>query len=157
MKWFKKNKLLIVTIIIFLLLSFLGYKMLKVFFPDVKSAIYGDRLDGKVPVKKTVYSDVKAKISEQEFVKSVEVREVGRTINISVVILDSTSKDAAKSVTGMILEFFNESQISYYDFQVFISKESESENDFPIIAYKQHNSSEFSFTKDRDKTTEGEK
>ena len=152
MKWIKKNKLTGLIIIIFLLITTVSYKAVKVFFPDVKSAIYGDRLEGKVKVDKDVYSKVKEKLSSQEFVKTVTVRENGRTINVSVQILDSTSMDSAKSLPNMILEFFNDSQKSYFDFQMFIGKEDKSEDNFPIIAYKQHNSSEFSFTKDRAKT-----
>lgn len=151
MKWFKKNKFTCIAIIIFVVLAIVGYKVIKVFFPDTKSAIYGDRLDGKVKVDKGVYAAVKAKLTEQEFVKSVNVKENGKTINIEVVVQDSTSHDAAKGLSKLILEHFSDIQISYYDFQLFISKESEAENDFPIIAYKQHNKSEFSWTKDREK------
>ena len=151
MKWFKKNKFTCIAILVFMIFCFIGYKAIKMFFPDVNSAIYGDRLDGKVKVKKDVYTAVKAKIAEQEFVKAVNVKENGRTINIEVVVQDSTSKDAAKGITNLILEHFNDSQIGYYDFQVFVSKESASENDFPMIAYKQHNKQKFSWTKDRDK------
>ena len=151
MKWVKKNKVTIIAVLVFIVISLIGYKTVKMFFPDTKSAIYGDRLDGKVDVSKETYEKVKAKISEQEFVKSVNVRESGRIININVKVMDSTAVDAAKGLSGLILEHFNESQIGYYDFQLFISKESESENNFPIIAYKHHNKSEFSWTKDREK------
>lgn len=151
MKWLKKNKFTCIAILIFVVLAIVSYKAIKVFFPNTKSAIYGDRLDGKVKVDKSVYKAVKAKLAEQEFVKNVNVKENGRTINIEVVVLDSTSHDAAKGLSGLILEHFNDSQIGYYDFQLFVSKESEAENDFPIIAYKQHNKSEFSWTKDREK------
>ena len=155
MKWVRKNKYTCIAILIFVVVTIVGYKAIKVFFPDSKAAYYGDRLDNKVEVENKVYEAVKAKISEQEFVKDVNVRENGRTIEIVVTVQDSTSKDSAKSISGLILEHFSEIQIGYYDFQLFIKKESASENDFPIIAYKQHNSSEFSWTKDRDKT-EGE-
>lgn len=155
MKWVRKNKYTCIAIIIFVVVAIVGYKAIKVFFPDSKAAYYGDRLDNKVKVEDKVYEAVKAKISEQEFVKEAKVRENGRTIEIVVTVQDSTSKDSAKSIAGLILEHFSEIQIGYYDFQLFIKKESASENDFPIIAYKQHNSSEFSWTKDRAKT-EGE-
>ena len=155
MKWVRKNKYTCIAIIIFVVVAIVGYKAIKVFFPDSKAAYYGDRLDNKVKVEDKVYEAVKAKISEQEFVKEAKVRENGRTIEIVVTVQDSTSKDSAKSIAGLILEHFSEIQIGYYDFQLFIKKESTSENDFPIIAYKQHNSSEFSWTKDRAKT-EGE-
>lgn len=155
MKWFKKNKFTCIAIVLFVIVAIIGYKAFKVFFPDTKSAIYGDRLDNKVKVDKKAYDNVKSKISEQEFVKKVNVNERGRIINIEVVVEDSTSMDAAKGLSNLILEHFTEIQIGYYDFQLFISKESKSENNFPIIAYKQHNSSGFSWTKDRAKT-EGE-
>ena len=155
MKWVRKNKYTCIAIIIFVVVAIVGYKAIKVFFPDSKAAYYGDRLDNKVKVEDKVYEAVRAKISEQEFVKEAKVRENGRTIEIVVTVQDSTSKDSAKSIAGLILEHFSEIQIGYYDFQLFIKKESASENDFPIIAYKQHNSSEFSWTKDRAKT-EGE-
>ena len=151
MKWFKKNKFTCIAIVIFVVMAIVGYKVIKVFFPDTKSAIYGDRLDGKVKVEKGVYDAVKAKIAEQEFVTSVKVKENGKTINIEIVVLDSTSHEAAKGLAKLVLEHFSDIQVSYYDFQIFISKKSETENDFPIIAYKQHNKSEFSWTKDREK------
>lgn len=154
MKWVRKNKYTCIAILVFILVAIIGYKAIKVFFPDSKAAYYGDRLDSKVEVKSSVYDAVKAKISEQEFVKEAKVRENGRTIEIVVTVQDSTSIDAAKSISGLILEHFSEIQIGYYDFQLFIKKEAASENNFPIIAYKQHNSSEFSWTKNREKTEE---
>ena len=156
MKWIKKNKFTCLAIVLFVVIAIVGYKAISVFFPDTDSAIYGDRLDNKVAVKKSAYDSLKAKFSEQEFVKEVSVRENGRTINIIATVNDSTSKDSAKSLAGMVTEHFTEIQIGYYDFQLFIQKEDKSENDFPIIGYKQHNSSEFSWNKDREKTTEGE-
>ncbi len=152
MKWIKKNKYTCIAILIFVIVAIVGYKAMKVFFPDSKAAYYGDRLDNKVKVENSVYDAVKAKISEQEFVKEAKVRENGRTIEIVVTVQDSTSIDAAKSISGLILEHFSEIQIGYYDFQLFVKKDSASENNFPIIAYKQHNSSDFIWTKDRDKT-----
>lgn len=154
MKWIKKNKFMIIAIIFFIVISVVGYKALMIFFPSTNSAIYGDRLDGKINVKKEVYDGIKTRISGQEFVKDVSVREKGRTVNIVVTIMDSTSKDAAKGLTNLVLEGFNESQIGYYDFQVYIKKEDKNENDFPIIAYKQHNSAEFVWSRDREKTVE---
>ena len=154
MKWVRKNKYTCIAILVFVVFTVAGYKAIKVFFPDSKAAYYGDRLDNKVKVDDKVYEAVKAKISEQEFVKEAKVRENGRTIEIVVTVQDSTSMDAAKGISGLILEHFSEIQVGYYDFQLFIKKESSSENNFPIIAYKQHNSSEFSWTKERAKTEE---
>ena len=152
MEWIKKNKLLIMALVIFVVISMIGYKALVVFFPSTETAIYGDRLDSKVPVSKELYDGIKERISKQEFVKSVDVRESGRIINVVVTVMDSTSLSSAKGLSKLILEGFSESQIGYYDFQLLIKKESASEDDFPIIAYKQHNSDAFYFNKDRVKT-----
>lgn len=152
MKWVKKNKFTVIAIIIFVVLAILGYKAKELFFPNQRTAIYGDRLDGKVVVEEKTYDEMKQKISENVKVKSATVRENGRQINIMVTVNEDTSKADAKKIVDNILEPFSESQIGYYDFQIFIKKDSEEENDFPIIGYKQHNSSSFVWSKDRDKT-----
>lgn len=156
MKWIKKNKFTVIAIVIFIVLAILGYKAKELFFPNQRTAIYGDRLDGKVTVEEETYYKLKQLILENDKVKTADVRENGRQINIIVTVNDDVSKANAKKIVDNILEPFTESQIGYYDYQVFIKKESEEENDFPIIGYKQHNSSSFVFTKDRDKTDEEE-
>lgn len=156
MKWIKKNKFTVVAIVIFVIVAILGFKAKEVFFPDQRTAVYGDRLNGKVAVEQKTYDTVKQTISESDKVKSVTVNENGKRVDIIIIVNDDTSKKDAKKLTDNILEPFTESQIGYYDFQVFIKKESESENDFPIIGYKHHNSSSFSWNKDRDKTEEEE-
>lgn len=154
MKWMKKNKFTVIAIFIFILLAFLGFKVMEMFFPDQRTAIYGDRLEGKVTVSKTTYDDVKLKISESDKVEKVSIRENGRRIDITITVVNATGKNEAKKLIDNILEPFTESQIGYYDFQVFIQKTDPSENDFPIIGYKHHNSSTFSWSKDREKTNE---
>ena len=154
MKWFKKNKFTTLAIILFILLAILGYKAKEIFFPDQRSAIYGERLEGKVNVKKSTYKDIEKKIKESDKVTNVNITETGKRIDIVITVTNSTSKSEAKKLTDNMLEPFTESQIGYYDFQVFIKKDAPEENDFPIIGYKQHNSSSFSWSKDRDKTVE---
>lgn len=156
MKWIKKNKFTVIAICIFVLLAFLGFKVMEMFFPNQRTAIYGDRLEGKVTVEQTTYDEVKQKISESDKVETVSLRENGRRVDITITVTNATSKSEAKKLTDNILESFTESQIGYYDFQVFIVKEDATENDFPIIGYKHHNSSTFLWTKDREKTEEDE-
>ena len=151
----KKNKFTIIAVILFTALVFCLYEVKELFFPNEGKAIYGDRLVGKVDVKDEVYVAVEDKVKENEKVTKVDARENGKLINISITVLDDTSIEDAKKLVDNILEPFNDSQKGYYDFQVFVTKESETENNFPIIAYKHHNSSEFVWSKDREKT-EGE-
>lgn len=156
MKWFKKNKLMLIAIVVFVIIVLVGYNALKVFFPSTDSAIYGDRLDNKVPVDQKLYDELKERISKLEYTKDVSVTEKGRIINIIVTVMDSTSISASKDISKLILEGFSDSQIGYYDFQLMIKKEDSKENDFPIIAYKQHNSTDFYWNRDREKTVEEE-
>ncbi len=152
MKWIKKNKFTVIAITIFVVLAIIGYKAKEMFFPNQRTAIYGDRLDGKIAVEQKTYDEMKAKISESDKVKNVSIRENGRRIDIMVTVNGDTSKSDAKKLVDNILEPFSESQIGYYDFQMYIKKDETEENDFPIIGYKQHNSSSFVWSKDRDKT-----
>ena len=152
MKWIKKNKFTVIAITIFVVLAIIGYKAKEMFFPNQITAIYGDRLDGKIAVEQKTYDEMKAKISESDKVKNVSIRENGRRIDIMVTVNGDTSKSDAKKLVDNILEPFSESQIGYYDFQMYIKKDETEENDFPIIGYKQHNSSSFVWSKDRDKT-----
>ena len=151
----KKNKFTIIAVILFTALVFCLYEVKELFFPNEGKAIYGDRLVGKVDVKDEAYVAVEDKVKENEKVTKVDARENGKLINISITVLDDTSIEDAKKLVDNVLEPFNDSQKGYYDFQVFVTKESEAENNFPIIAYKHHNSSEFVWSKDREKT-EGE-
>lgn len=154
MKWMKKNKFTVIAIVLFVILTILGFKLKEILFPNQRTAVYGNRLDGKVSVNKTIYDTVKQKLSEKEKIKSVTVRENGRRIDIVITVEDDLNKTDAKKLTDGITEPFNESQIGYYDFQIFVKKDNANENDFPIIGYKHHNSSNFSWNKDRDKTEE---
>lgn len=151
----KKNKFTIIAVLIFTSLIFCLYQVKRVFFPNTGKAIYGERLVGKVEVDEKVYDQLEEKLKENEKVSKVTVRESGKLININITILDDTSIEDAKKLADNILEPFTDSQKGYYDFQIFINKENEAENNFPIIAYKHHNSSQFVWSKDREKT-EGE-
>ena len=143
MKMIKKNKYTIIAIIIFIVIVILLYQAKQLFFPNEGKAIYGDRLAGKIEIPEETYTGLKALISEKEKVKSVTVRETGKLINISITVEDDLTVDAAKKLADDILNPFTDSQKGYYDYQVFINKESEAENNFPIIGYKHHNSSSF--------------
>ena len=155
MKMVKKNKYTIIAVVLFIILVFCLFEAKQLFFPNEGKAIYGDRLVGKVEVSKETYKNVESKVKENSKVTNVTVRESGKLINVSITVQQDTSIDEAKNLKTAVLEPFNDSQKGYYDFQIFVKKDEESENNFPIIGYKHHNSSDFVWTKNRDKT-EGE-
>ena len=152
MKVVKKNKFTIIVVVLFVIFMFCVSKAKDLFFPNEGTAVYGDRLVGKVEISKDTYNQLKEKLQENERVEAVDVRESGRLINISITIQNDTSLEDAKAVTDGIMDLFTDNQKGYYDFQAFVKKTDAAENNFPIIGYKHHNSSNFVWSRDRDKT-----
>ncbi len=158
MKIIKKNKYTIMAVVLFTIIVFFLYEAKQLFFPNEGKAIYGDRLVGKVKVEDDVYKDLEDKIRSNDRVTDVTIREGGKLISIIITVQVDMSTDDAKKLIDNILEPFSDSQKGYYDYQIFITKAESSENNFPIIAYKHHNNSNFVWSKDRAKTetSEGE-
>ena len=151
MKFIKRHKGLIVALIIFILVFVLFLLVYKSFFPDEETAIYGGRLEGIEKVELT--KDNKTKIDEalKGISKKTKVRVQGRIIEVSISLNDEVNRDTAKAESNKILEQISKEQKEYYDIQVFISKEGQTEDaaQFPIIGYKHHISEGFTWTKDR--------
>lgn len=148
MKFIKKNKNAIIAVGVFVIVLILFIIIKNTFFPDEKQAIYGTRLEGIENVKISDDVEDKVKASLDESVQDVSVRTAGRIVNVILTVNSDVSADTAKGYAIKVLEIFEEDQKKYYDFQVFIKKEAES-NEFPIVGYKHHNKDSFSWTKDR--------
>lgn len=155
MKLVKKNKFTIIVVVLFVVFMLGVSEIKKVFFAN-DGAVYGDRLVGKVEVKKETYNQLKEGIQAKEKVEAVDVRENGRLVNISITVATDASLDEAKGIMDGVLDIFTDSQKGYYDFHVIISKNDAAENNFPIMGSKHHNSSVFVWSKDREKTDIGQ-
>ena len=73
MKFFKRNKITIIFILLFILLVFVAFRALKVLVPDEKTPVYGDRLDKieEVKISDETYSKIKEELEGNSFVESV--------------------------------------------------------------------------------------
>ena len=138
MKYIKKNKKMFIAIGIFLLLVILLIPVKNALFPNTGKAIYGDRLDGidKVKISNKTLASIEDKLKEESVTK-VSSRISGKTVEIILTVSSDVS-----------LEVFSDAEKKYYDFQVFITKDSESE-EFPIIGYRHHSKDSITWTKDR--------
>ena len=148
MSFIKKYSSAIVGVLVFVLV-FIGFMLAKsIFFPAENKAIYGSRINDrdKFEISTETMNNVEAKLDSG--VSSVDVRVAGRIIYIDVEVEESTSKEAAKELGGKALEAFSDKEKSYYDIQLLINNKSNKEQ-FPIIGYKHHTKSTFSWTKDR--------
>lgn len=155
MKFIKKNKFTILVIVIFIVLVTLAAVVKNMFFINSGQPVYGNRLDGieDVEITDSQYKDLEKKLKENKSVVAVESNLDGKIINVIVSVKDDTSKKDAKKLADVVVGNFDKKQLAFYDIQMFIKKEDEKQNDFPIIGYKYHSKESFSWTRDRKVTT----
>lgn len=146
----KNNKVTVVAFIICVIFVILVFAVKLTFFPNEGTAIYGDRLDGieEVEITDKQQEDIIKSLEDKDEVKEVSCDIKGRTLNVLITVNDDVELDPAKALTSSITDNLEEDQTSYYDIQVFISKDND-DTRFPIIGYKHQNKDEFSWTKDR--------
>ena len=147
MNFIRRNKKLLIVIVIFLIALVGAVQLKNILFPS-GGAIYGNRLEGKedFPIAKDLDRQIKNKF--ETGVSAVEVRISGRIVNIIVTVNGDVSVATAKNYATQMLELFADKQLNYYDLQVFMKKDVES-NEFPIIGYKHRKKAVFTWTKDR--------
>ena len=155
MKYIKKNKLTVFIIIIFAIMVIVGGYLYNMLFANGRSGIYGNRLDGieEVEITKKQYKEIKTKLKENENVVEVSTDLKGKIVNIIITVKDELEKDAAKTIASSSLEVFDKEQLKYYDIQIFVKKDNEALNDFPIIGYKQNGKEGLTWSKDRQVTS----
>ena len=146
----KNNKVTVVAFIICVIFVILVFALKLTFFPNEGTAIYGDRLDGieEVEITDKQQEDIIKALEDKDEVKKVSCDIKGRTLNVLITVNDDVELDPAKALTSSITDNLEEDQTSYYDIQVFISKDND-DTRFPIIGYKHQNKDGFSWTKDR--------
>ena len=146
----KNNKVTVVAFIICVIFVILVFAVKLTFFPNEGTAIYGDRLDGieEVEITDKQQEDIIKSLEDKDEVKEVSCDIKGRTLNVLITVNDDVELDPAKALTSSITDNLEEDQTSYYDIQVFISKDND-DTRFPIIGYKHQDKDEFSWTKDR--------
>lgn len=139
-KFILKNKLLSVLLILFILILILGLVAIKVLiFPSYSVSKYGDRLENIESVKldNTRFDEIKNSFESVDGFTIDKFRLSGRIVNIYIVASESISVDKVKSSALTLVNSFSEDELSYYDFQVFVTG---SNDNYPMIGYKNKNS-----------------
>ena len=158
-KFIKRHRYTCILVLIFILLVILGLKAKDILVPDEGKATYGERLKelDKHPVSDETYKKIDEDFAKNNNVKKVTHHLQGKTINFYITVGDNVSIKDAKAAGEKLLEYFDDDQKGYYSIQVYLIKEDEKENNFPIIGMKHPDSKSISWTKDREKVTESEK
>ena len=149
----KKNKFTVFALVFLVLLFILIICAKELFFPNVGSAIYGDRLNGIVEVKKEDKETIVNSLKENENVVEAKSSVTGKTLEVFITVKDEVSLGDAKKIGSSILEKVSDEIKKDYDIQVYISKNSKEQNNFPIIGNKHVKNEGFSWTKDREIVT----
>lgn len=148
MKYLKKNKWVLVPITVFVVVMiFAIFGIVNLVIPNDSKNLYGNRLDGieNYVIKEETISIIKEELMKTEKVKSIDYDLKGKLINFIIMVKNETDKVSAQGLTDKILSGFDEEIKKFYDFQVFIKTEEESEI-FPIIGYKHVTSVNFVWT-----------
>lgn len=158
-KFWKRNRYTCILLFIFILFIVLGLKVKDIFVPDEGKATYGERLKNieKHPISNETYNKVDEAIKKNSSVVKVSHRLQGKTINYYITFSEKTSVKDAKNIGDSLIKEFDEDTLSYYSIQVYLLKEDEKLNNFPIMGMKHPESKEISWTKDREITVESEK
>lgn len=146
MKFIKRNRSIIVSVVVFFILILLCLQVKNILFPNDGLAVYGNRLEGKVAVTKNLNKKMQELLPEGA--TKVTVRDSGRILNVTITVTDTITRDTAKSFATQSLAALSDEEANYYDIQFFLVKNAEA-NDFPIIGYKIPKAEAITWTKDR--------
>ena len=136
LNYIKKNKLLSILILIFVVIFILFLVVLKVFiFPSYSVDKYGDRLDGidSVLLNDSRFNEVKSSFEAPDGFEIDKFDLSGKIVNIYISVVSDFDVNSAKELSTKLVNSFNEDELGYYDFQVFVTSDSDS---YPIIGYK---------------------
>ena len=158
-RFLKRHRYTCILVFIFILLVILGLKVKDILVPDEGKATYGERLKdiSKHPVKEEVYKAIDEELLKNKSVTKVSHRLQGKTINYSITLASDVSVKDAKNIGESIIKGFSEDALGYYSIQIFLLKDDEKLNNFPIIGMKSPEAKTVSWTKDREIVVESEK
>ncbi|MFA5602658.1 MAG: hypothetical protein WDA21_02855 [Bacilli bacterium] len=138
MKFIKKQKSKILIGILLLIIGISVIFLIKAFVYPSNGPIYGNRLNGidDVEIKDNRITEIESSILHNDKVKEVEVLLQGKLINIFIDV-DNIDADEAKKILNDTLDDFSAGEKDFYDFQYFITNNSDKDSEiYPIIGYK---------------------
>ena len=150
----KKHRYTLILLLVFVLLCILALKMKEVLVPDEGKATYGERLKdiSKHPINDDVYDKVSKEFEENDKVVKMDHRLQGKILNYYITVGEKVSVKDAKALGDKLITLFDEDLLEYYSIQIYLIKEDEKLNNFPMIGLKDPLSKTISWTKERDIT-----
>lgn len=153
-RFIKKHRYTLVLLLIFILLGFLTIKVKDILVPDEGKATYGDRLKGieKHAISNETYQKIDDELDNNKNVLKSSHRLQGKVLNYFITVDSKVSVKDAKEIGNKLVTLLDEDLLSFYSVQIYISKEDETLNNFPIMGFKDPLAKSVSWTKDREIT-----
>ena len=153
-RFLKKHRYTCILLLFFILIVILGYKVKEVLIPDEGKATYGERLKdiSKHAIDDSVYTKIEEEYSKNKNITKVSHRIQGRILNYYFTFDDKVTPKDAKAVGNNLIKLLDEDILSYYSIQIYLLKDNEKLNNFPIIGMKDPKAKEVSWIKDREIT-----
>ncbi|HHW68885.1 MAG TPA: hypothetical protein GX747_00905 [Tenericutes bacterium] len=148
MAFIKKHKLIIIFSTVFLILlisAFFG--LFNLLYPNYSKDKYGDRLKGNEEYKleKDMMNKIIASLKESDNVLDIKYDMSGKIINFIITINPNLELDIAKSLGNKLIELLDDKYETFYDIQLFLNTNEESEL-YPAIGYKHKDALSFSWS-----------
>ena len=152
MRFLRRNKFTIIAIFLLIVFVFIGVQLKNIFVPDEGKASYGDRLSEKKDHKLSDdwFTKIEDKFKENDKVSKIENKIHGKIINLIITVNDDVDINTAKDIGNSTIGMFENNELGYYSLQVYLKKDNETLNNFPIIGYKGTTTDSLIYTKDRD-------
>lgn len=150
-RFYRKHKRVINIGGIIIIGCLLVYGFIGFFTDNTSTPIYGNRLDGinKVKLEKKDLKEAEKIVVADGAVIKAKVRLEGKTIYVDAVVTKETNTDSARQAVSNVITSFDEKEVKFYDFELFIENEDAENQSFPIIGHKKSSRDSFSWTKDR--------
>ena len=115
-------------------------------FPAFNNNKYGDRLDDieEHEIPSSDIDDITSELENQEGVKNVSYHDEGRILNFIMTVDPSLILETAQGYSSIILDGISKDNKSYYDIQLYIKADGDSDV-YPVIGYKSKNNDEMTF------------
>jgi hypothetical protein len=148
MKFIKKHRNnILLGILLLIIIIGVGYFLKAFVFPS-SGPFYGNRLDGidNVEISDNRITELESNLLRNDKVKSSDVLIQGKIINIFIDVEDMGADDA-KKILNDTLGDFSDAEKEFYDFQYFITNDSDKDSEiYPIIGYKSKSSDTISWS-----------
>ena len=156
--YLKRHKKTIILLVIFALLLVLTIKVKDILIPNEALFNYGTRLNeiDEYPIDENIYKKIDEEYAKNTNIKKTTHRVQGKIINFFVTLDDKATIDDAKKLGDIIIKAFDEKTLSYYSIQVYMLKDNEALNNFPIVGMKNPKATGLIWTKDREIVKEEE-